>query len=367
MKKVLAFAMAGVVLAGCDFELPSQRRAREEALRRETVAKEEKKVEKEQAQGECAALQHHVGMQLGIVKSSRADVEKALAQLKEDRKTLSARLTELSEKSMADKTGTRATALYAVLKDEGVNAVALKYLGSDFAVVRNEFAEKMRFAIKQEQERKAALDRNRAEYERAVEESRTRVDESRQSISAALVRIKQEISETDQRLKRLRNDLSSASPTEKKNKQYAIVETESHLAALRSRYTSMLTSDSASRQGRDADSAAANVRNRALWERERADRVILEKTKNMVTPFQVAEEYEGRTIRRLDTVLREKDLFAQAQLKLMNEQVTFLTHVTNGLETLSLSGLKRVRADVDAMLAKKPQVDEEAEKQGKKR
>ena len=364
MRLVIVALVAGVLLAGCDFELPSQRRAREAAVRREAAAREEKEVEQTQAKSEYEVFKHYVGLQLSLAKSSRVETEKVLAELVADRKTMSARLAELSEKSMADKSGTRATALYALLKDEGLNALALRHLGSDFAVLRSEFAEKMRFAIKQEKARKTALDRNRAEYENAVAGGRNAASESRRAISENLAQIKREINEAENRLRHLRNNSLTITKADQANRDQAISAAERRLEQLKSQYTSILTSDRSSQQGRDADSAAASTRSWAAYIRERADKAVFDRTNGDVTSYQLSEEYEQLTIRRLDDVIQEKDRFARAQLKLIDEKTVFLQHVTNGIDRLNLAGLKRVRADVDALLAKSPETQT---KKGEKR
>lgn len=357
MKRITTVALAGFLLVGCDFELPSQRRAKEEAMRQEAVRQEKKETEREQAKGECAALRHHVWVQLGVVQASRAEAEKSLAELVEDRKVLSARLTELSEKSMSDKSGTRATALYAVLKDDGVNAIALKYLGNDFAVLRSEFAEKMRFVLKKENARKAALSKNRADFDRAVKEGEARAEESRRAISTGLAQIKRDIAETESRLQHLRRDSLSSSTQAKKSRERAIQEAEQRLAILRSRHTEMLSSNAGTRLARESDTDASSARAKALLEREKADKAVQAQSKGDVTSFQLAEEYEERTIRRLDAVILEKDMLSHAQLKLAGEKMAYLQCVTNGIDQLDSVGLKRVRADIDAMLAKEPLED----------
>lgn len=355
MNRIMIVVSAGILLAGCDFELPSQRRAREEAMRQETV----KSAELEETKGECAALKHYVGVQLGLVSASLAEAEKMLAELVADRKKLSARLFELSEKSMADKTGTRETALYAVLKDEGVNAIALKYLGNDFAVLRSEFAEKMRFALNQERARKVAFDRNRANFDRAVEEGRARTDESRRMVSANIAQIKRDIAETESRLQRLRRDALSSSKQARESREASIIEAQHRLSTLRSRYTAMLASNDETWFARNAELDAARNRENASREREKADNAVRMQAKDDLSPFQLAEEYEERSIRRLDTVLQERDVLAHAQLKLTKEKMIYLTNITNGIDRLNGTGLQRVRADVDTLLAKKLPNDKE--------
>ena len=154
MKRTIIFSAVGILLAGCDFEWPSQRKAKEEAIRKQAVRQEQRETEREQAQGECEALRQFVAVRFQMLKAGEGKIGKELEELRSDRRKMSARLDELSEKSMADKNGTRESALFAALKDEAINELAFKYLGNDFVTVRSEFAEKVRRALKQEQQKK---------------------------------------------------------------------------------------------------------------------------------------------------------------------------------------------------------------------
>jgi hypothetical protein len=119
----------------------------------------------------------------------------------------------------------------------------------------------------------------------------------------------------------------------------------------------MLSSNAGTRLARESDTDASSARAKALLEREKADKAVQAQSKGDVTSFQLAEEYEERTIRRLDAVILEKDMLSHAQLKLAGEKMAYLQCVTNGIDQLDSVGLKRVRTDIDAMLAKEPLKD----------
>ena len=354
MKRITAVALTGCLLAGCDFELPSQRRAKEEALRQEAVRQEKKETEREQTQSACAALEQFVAFKLKMFESSREGLDKKLEELKLDRQKLSARLDELSEKSMADKSGTRESALFMVLKDSEVNALAFKYLGNDFVAVRSEFAEKVRRALKLEQQKKAALDRNRAEYDRMVEDRRNKAMQNQQESSAAADNLKREISETDERLKKLRRKSISISKQERERVEREIRLGEAHLASLRSQYSALRVTGERATQSRDADDAFDAARKQAIRERREADAEVLLRTKDDITAFQLAEAYEMLTVRKLDGVMYEKLLATRAQKDLHAEQVMFLSNVTNGIDKLDVAGLQQIRQEVECELARKP-------------
>ena len=354
MKRITTVALAGCLLVGCDFELPSQRRAKEEAIRQEAVRQEKKETEREQTQGACAALEQFVSFKLAMIKSSAEGIDKKLEELKLDRQKLSARLDDLSEKSMADKNGTRESALFAVLKDPEINALAFKYLGNDFVAVRSEFAEKVRRALKLEQQKKAALDRNRAEYDRTVEDRRSKAMQNQQESAAAADRLKREIAEMDQRLQKLRRSVLSIGKQERERVEREIRLAETHLASLRSQYSAFRVAGERAVQSRDADYAFDSARKQAIRERQEADAEVLLRTKDDITAFQLAEAYEMLTLRKLDGVMYEKLLATRAQKDLHAEQVMFLANVTNGIYRLDLAGLKQVRQDVELELARKP-------------
>ena len=354
MKRMMVVALAGILLAGCDFEWPSQRKAKEEAIRQQAVRQEQRETEKEQAKSECAALQHFVAVRLQMLKSAEGKLDKKFDELKADRQKMSARLSDLSEKSMADKNGTRESALFAVLKDEAINELAFKYLGNDFVAIRSEFAEKVRRALKQESQKKAALDRNRAEYEKTVEGRRSRATQEQQESAAAAERLRQEIAETEQRLQKLRRRVLSIGKSEDERIDREIRLAESHLASLKSQYSSMRLARERAIQSRDADHDFDTARRQAIRERQEADAEVLLRTKNDVTPFELAEAYETLTVKKLDGIIYEKSLAMRAQKDLLSEQVLFLSSATNGIERLDLAGVKRVRADVEREIARKP-------------
>ena len=354
MKRMMIAGAVGILLAGCDFEWPSQRKAKEEAIRRETVRQEQKETEREQVKGECAALQHFVTVRLQMLKSSEGKLDKELEVLTADRRKMSARLNELSEKSMADKNGTRESALFAVLKDEVVNELAFKYLGNDFVTIRSEFAEKVRRALKQESQKKAALDRNRAEYDKTVNERRDRARQSQQESAAAAERLKREISDTEQRLGKLRRRMTSISKQERERSEREISLAEQHLYSLKNQYTAMRLSHEQSVQSRDADYDFDTARKQAIRERQEADAEVLLRTKDDVTAFELAEAYETLTVKKLDGIIYEKSLATRARKDLLSEQMLFLSSATNGIERLDLAGVKRVRADVEREIARKP-------------
>ena len=354
MKRITTVALAGCLLVGCDFELPSQRRAKEEAIRQEAVRQEKKETEREQTQGACAALEQFVAFKLKMFESSREGLDKKLEELKLDRQKLSARLDELSEKSMADKNGTRESALFAVLKDSEINALAFKYLGNDFVAVRSEFAENVRRALKLEQQKKAALDRNRAEYDRAVEDRRSKAKQNQQESAAAAEHLKREIAETDQRLQKLRRSILSIGKQERERIEREIRLTETHLTSLRGQYSAFRVAGERAGQSRDADYEFDAARTQAIRERREADAEVLLRTKDDITAFQLAEAYEMLTIRKLDGILYEKLLAMRAQKDLLAEQVMFLSNVTNGIDRLDLAGIKQVREDVEREVVRKP-------------
>ena len=353
MNRIMIAVAVGMLLAGCDFELPSRRKAKEEAIRQEAVRQEQKETERAQTQSACAALQQFVSVRLLLLKSSGEKIDKELEELRADRRKMSARLDELSEKSMADKDGTRESALFAVLKDETINELAFKYLGNDFVTIRSEFAEKVRRALKQEQQKKAALDRNRAAYDKAVESGRAKVEQSQQEIASAATRLKQEIKDEERRLQNLRRHSMPTGPNERKRHESAIREAETHLDNLRSRYSSMRIVEDQSIQANDASRVFDMTRTQAIRERKEADAEVLLQTKNLITAFELAEAYETLTVKKLDGVIYEKLLEVRSRKDLLAEQILFLSSVTNGIERLDLTGLKHVRTDVEREIARK--------------
>ena len=159
-----------VVVAGCDVEVPSLRKVTEQVVEytSEQVPNEPLTSPSVQVDGERASLEHYAASRRVILEAERGKTEKELAEIRADRQSLSQRVAEHSNRAYTDKNAGLENALLLLLNDEIVNSLANKYLGGDFAIVRNDFVSKVREAYKLKKEREEALAESRKIYEETV-------------------------------------------------------------------------------------------------------------------------------------------------------------------------------------------------------
>ena len=351
--KTEALIAAGLVcfLTGCDFELPSQKQKKEE-IRRESIRQEQKKKEVDEVKGAHTSLVQFVTAQTEILVEKAKKNKSTLAELLADRMIMSGLLGELSERNIADKEGTRASALYAMLKDEKLNEIALKHLGTDFAVLRAEFGEKVRRAIRIEKQKKDSLAKNEEEFKKTVADARAKATQLQMESARAKKQLEQEIEQIERRRKTLQNRLNFATNRERVSLVNEINNLTSHLNNLRNRANSIQLAVQNAREQRATDHINQISWDKARHTRDKSNAEVLASLKDEQSQYEIAEVYESLTIRKLDAVLLEKNNAAKALDELLDSSLLYLKHALAGSETLDLSGVKRLRAEIDTQLLK---------------
>ncbi len=348
--RIWIMPMMACLLTGCDFELPSQKREKQEAIRREAVRQEQKQTEANETKSAHASLVQFVTAQTEIIAEKAKRSKAELTELVTDRMAMSRILGELSEKNVADKEGTRASALYAMLKDEKLNEIALKHLGTDFAVLRAEFAEKVRRAIKIEKQKKDSLAKNEEEFKKTVADARAKATQLQEESARAKKQLEQEIEQVERRRKTLQNRLNFATNRERVSLVNEISNLTSHLNNLRNRANSIQLAVQNAREQRATDHVNQISWDKARHTRDKSNAEIVASLKNEQSPYEIAEAYEALTIRKLDAVLLEKNNAAKAFDELLDSSLLYLKHVLAGSESLDLPGVKRLRTEIDAHL-----------------
>ena len=350
--KILITATLACLLAGCDFELPSQKREKQEAIRREAVRQEQKQTEANETKSVHASLVQFVAAQTEILAEKAKKNKSALAELVDDRMVMSRLLGELSEKNIADNEGTRASALYAMLKDEKLNEIALKYLGTDFAVLRAEFGEKVRRAVRIEKQKKDSLAKNEEEFKKTVADARAKAAQLQLESARAEKQLGQEIEQVEKRRKTLQRRLGLATTKERSVIVSELAMLTDRLGVLRQQYNVAHLVSQRSREQRVADQSTQVMRDSAQRTRERSDAAVLASLKEEQSPYEIAGAYEALTIRKLDAVLLEKNNAAKALDESLDSSLLYLKHALAGSEALDLSGVKRLRTEIDTQLLK---------------
>jgi len=346
---------SAVVLSGCDFlDMFFNRKAQIDAVVQQPPQPEviqQQSATQESLKSNCAALKHFIATRLKILKNQQQEIVKELANIKSDRQKFSDRVKEISDANLADKNSSAASGLELLLSDGAINELAFKYLGKDFAVIRHEFAEKIRDAVAFEQKIQKEIEARRSSIEKSVTDSQAQVARARRENAAKIAQLKREIEANEKKIKRLRADLQHHSGQDVqyiRNANQEIRHVESTLSNLRSD----LQREKLAQNVRDADRNLALAGTRASNDNKRLDEIKAQRMKGSATTVQITENYEKLTLHKLDSALLEANQAAQAKQKLLSEQALYLESVTTGLETLDSASLKRVRTEVEAELAR---------------
>lgn len=342
MLKSVAVALS-VVAAGCDVELPSLRKAAEQVAKytSEQMPNEPLTPTPVQVEGERASLEHYATSRRAILEAERGKVAKELAEIRADRQSLSQRVSEHSDKAYADKNAGLENALLLLLRDDIVNSLANKYLGGDFAIVRNDFVSKVREAYKLKKEREAALAESRKIYEEAVTSSADKDAMLAKSSEEELRKLESDIRDKERRIGYLRS-MGMASSQEKKRRLQEIASLESEVRNMKRSLERM--------REKSRRNTSDSVKSRALRQFEASGKDIERRFKGIVSASEVAEEYENSTIKKLDVCMREMESKILVRKELQDAQITFISSLASGLEKLDGAGLRKVRKEIEQAL-----------------
>ena len=340
--KIAAYASCAV-LAGCDIELPSLRTATEKVAEysEQQMPKEPPPPSSSHADGARAELAHFAASRLKIIESDIALAEKDIAEVVEDRRILSARVSELSEKVFSDKTAKRENALLALLKDETLNSLASRYLGGDFSLVRNEFISKVRDAYGRQKLREAALAANKAAFEAEVDGAAGKEARDEKERKSAIRKLQGKMENCERRLRYLRKEIMSSEQA-RRSRDSEIRDVESEMGDCRRQIARLQ-----SRNG----SQSSTVRRQAFARLDAANKETEKKYKGGVSAFEVAEECENATIRKLESLLAMKEGLLRDEKYLLERRRLFISSVSSGIEKLGMNAIAKVRDDIEKALS----------------
>lgn len=335
--------VACAVLAGCDIELPSLRTATEKVAEySEQQMPKDPPPTSSQIDGARAELAHFAASRLKIIESDIALAEKDLAEVVEDRKRLSARVSELSEKVFSDKTAKRENALLALLRDESLNSLASRYLGGDFSLIRNEFISKVREAHDRQKRKEAALAANKAAYEAEIAGQAGKEAMMEKELDANLKKLQVRLADRERRLRYLRKDITSSAQAKSKRER-EIRGTESEIRECRYQISRL--------QSRSGNGSSSSVRRQALARLDSANKEVEGKYKGGVSAYEVAEECENSTLRKLEAELAARERQLRDAKFLFARRKLFISSVSSGIEKLDAAAIEKVRADIENALS----------------
>lgn len=338
-----AVSVTCIICTGCDIEMPSLRTATEKVAEysEQQMPKDPPPPSDSHVKGARAELVHFVTSRLKIIDADIVQTEKDLSLVLADRKLMSKCVAELSGKVFSDKTAEREDALLAMLKDETLNVLAAKYLGSDFSLERNGFIAKIRDAYDREKRKEEAIAANKEMFSKTIaglDSKDAQADNERQSQINSL---KKQIEEKERQLRGLRTStMVSMQARRDRDRKIGVLEREK---------------DGLQRRINQLHSQRPNssffVRNQAQMRLENANKEVEKKFKGDVTAFQVADECEKATLKKLEAETAKKETVLRDRQYLLGRQKLFISSLASGVEELNINALKKVREDIEKVLA----------------
>ena len=338
-----AASVACIICTGCDIEMPSLRTATEKVAEysEQQMPKDSSPPSDSHVKGARAELEHFVTSRLKIIDADIVQTEKDLSLVLADRRLMSKCVAELSDKVFSDKTAEREDALLAMLKDETLNVLAAKYLGSDFSLERNGFIAKIRDAYDREKRKAEAIAANKEMFSKTIAGLDSKDVQAENERRSQINSLKKQMGEKERQMRWLRaSTMESMQSRRDRDRKISVLERE--IDGLRGRI---------SRLHSQSPDSSSFVRNQALMRLESANKEVEKKFNGDVTAFQVADECEKATLKKLEAETAKKERSLRDRQYLLGRQKLFISSFVSGVETLNINALKTVREDIEKVLA----------------
>ena len=345
------------VFAGCDAveEYVSVPGGKQETARQkaELARQKEAAEERERTDAERVALACHLEASICSLKKEAEACSNRMSVAMVDRKTLSARIQDLSTGGDGKRTPSRQDALSAMLSDDRINDVASRYMDRDFRMVRLEFVDAMRAALDFARRRDEALSKNRKAYDDTLADIRERSGKTHASAEKSVANIRQSIAALERRETELQRTLamSSAVRDVRRQKESELREITTKLRRLQMEYDAVRADQGADtrsdmnsrRLGAEADSAQRRL--------QRADEHVRRSFVGGAKPGELVSDYEAKTIGTLEKTLVTAVRESEASLKRLQGCIDYLHSTSSRLEDMSSQALRKIRGDVDSRIA----------------
>lgn len=346
MKKLIGLVIIAT-LVGCDIKVAQSKREHEAAAQ---AAQEKAESDSRSVKSESASLVHYINTQRALLEGECADAEKAREKLQETRRTYSARLAVLTATNKANVVEARMETLLATLKDGQVNEIARKFLGRDFTVIASDLEMRYRAAQQEAVQRRKKLAQNEAEYKTRVASANERAQQVRQNAQRAIADAEREIARLESRRKSLMSE-TLVSTVRKQRIREELSEVDNRLRQLRNRRDSNVMAAQNDQREKSAVQAAQGEVQWAARMKKEADKEIAAVVDDV---GKLILETSDKTVKALDLALAEKDVDLAEIIADRRKKIAFLSASMKGLEALDLGGLRDVRKQVESELSKTP-------------
>jgi hypothetical protein len=305
MKIMMPMFLCAVVAvsSGCDkavsglFQDRSERRrteaaarlAREEAVRLEREKAERLEYEKGETEKLTATLPALVKARIVLLRTKTDELTGALKGIAEDR-----RLAEKTLSSAEDRRGLEYT-VYNVMTNQDLNALAEKYMGSDFSALRSEFTEAVRFHKTSHGALTQTLQKNAEDYRKQVKGVDDGVDSANLTARGAVNTANANIVKRIRKLEKDKQELAARKVKESDPRLKALDEQLERLEQL----LELSGGSTAHIKATVLESSARRKFDRALDEKESKDTVAISESQFKGDLYNAAQIYRGRSVDRL--------------------------------------------------------------------
>jgi hypothetical protein len=290
MKTLTSLFLCAVVALsfGCD---TAERQAREKSARLEREKAERLEREKGETEKLMATLPGLVKARIKLFKTKADELTDALKGIADDR-----RLAEKALSSVEDRRGLEYT-VYNVMTNQDLNALAVKYTGSDFSALRSEFTEAVRFHKTSHTALTQTLQKNAEDYRKQVKDVDLSVDVANQNAQAAVSAAHANITRRIETLEKEKvSVMASLRNRSERNSRIEVIDAQlERLGQL----LELSGGSTAHVKATVLESAARRKFDRALDEKESKDTAAISASQFKGDLYNAAQNYRGRSVDRL--------------------------------------------------------------------
>lgn len=204
MKRLMLMAVALGCCAGCDMDLLGEKR---DQRRRDAEMRAEEERQRKEMEEQREAMTKYVTGRRQFFKDRMDEAAAGVAALRADLGKLTSIVSEaMGEKDSKGNDQKYETKILHVLRNADVNALATKYLASDFSGIVATYIERVRDSRAADAKYAAAVKDAESLYAIGVDESKKWSAMSQQQRKAEISRLERELSALESRRTRLQND-----------------------------------------------------------------------------------------------------------------------------------------------------------------
>ena len=204
IKSTIALASSAILFAGCDID-PMGEKHEERKRAAEERAQEERA--RQELESQRTAMTKYTTGKRQLLQSRLSEIMRTEKSLRSDLNTLTTIIdNSMSDKDADGKDRKYETKVLRILKNAEVNALASKYLASDFSGIVAIYIERVRDARAADARYAAALDSTESMYKAGIKETMNWSEMSQKQRDEEITRLQKEIRELESARERVLNE-----------------------------------------------------------------------------------------------------------------------------------------------------------------